>query len=140
MGLLKNAPTSKKRAKRYFLLGDQYLETAKLLFKTLINNDNSNAGIGETAEEAYEQMVDNASKSDLYLFIPAIFNCLQSTELFLKGMLLLNGIEINDKHEVQKSLENIKNIYTENSTVYKEFKKIYYSQEDILKNSKKRTI
>ena len=127
----------KKRAKRYFLLGDQYFETAKLLLETLINNGNSNAGIGKTEEEAYKQMVENVSKSDLYLFVPAIFNCLQSTELFIKGLLLLNNIEINDTHDVQKLLEKIKNSYTENSAVFKEFKRMYYSQENILKEFKK---
>lgn len=125
------------RAKQYFLLGDQYFTTAKLLLVTLINNGNSNAGIGNTEEEAYKQMIENVSKSDLYLFIPAIFNCLQCTELFIKGILLLNGIEIDNEHEVQKSLENIKQLYSKDSLIYKEFKNMYYSQEDILKQFKK---
>ena len=46
----------KDRARRYFLLGDQYLETSKLLLETLINNNNSNVGFGSTQEEAYEEM------------------------------------------------------------------------------------
>ena len=94
-----------ERANRYLILADQYFETSKLLLETLINNENSNAGIGETQEEAYNKMNQNARKSDLYLFVPAILNCLQSTELFLKGLLLLNNIDIDETHEIQKLLD-----------------------------------
>ena len=121
------------RAKQYFLLGDKYFETAKLLLETLMNGDNSNAGIGKTQEEAYENMNLNACKSDLYLFIPAIFNYLQSTELFLKGLLLLHNIDIDETHEIQKLLEKIKAKYEEQSGIYKAFKNIYFSQKKILK-------
>ena len=54
-----------KCAKQYFLLGEQYSETANLLLEFLINNGNSNGGIGSTEEEAYQQMNENASKSDI---------------------------------------------------------------------------
>ena len=82
---------NQKRAWKFFRLGEQYAATAKLLLETLINNGNSNAGFGKTEEEALQDMERNASKSDMYLFVPAIFNCLQSTELFVKGLLLLVG-------------------------------------------------
>ena len=79
---------NQERAKQFFLLGEQYSETAQLLLDILIHNGNSNCGIGSTMEESVLEMEKNSLKSDLYLFIPAIFNCLQSTELFIKGLLL----------------------------------------------------
>lgn len=63
----------RERAIRYFRLGEQYSETAKLLLEILISNKNSNAGMGKTAEEAECEAEINALKSDLYLFIPALF-------------------------------------------------------------------
>lgn len=122
-----------ERAIHYFRLGEQYSETAKLLLGTLINNGNSNVGIGKTQEESYDNMNQNACKSDLYLFIPAIFNYLQSTELFLKGLLLLNNIDIDETHETQKLLGKLKVKYDEQSDIYKAFKNIYFSQKKILK-------
>lgn len=127
----------KKRAKEYFLLADQYLETAKLTLEVLIENDNSNAGFGTTQEEAEKQMRENVLKSDVTLFIPTVFNAYQSTELFLKGLLLLNGKEITDTHEVSNMITEIKNIYTETSDVYRRINNFYNAQIEIIKNFKK---
>lgn len=127
----------KKRAKEYFLLADQYLETAKLILEVLIENDNSNAGVGTTQEEAEKQMRENVLKSDVTLFIPTVFNAYQSTELFLKGLLLLNGKEITDTHEVSNMITEIKNIYTETSDVYRRINNFYNAQIEIIKNFKK---
>lgn len=127
----------KKRAKEYFLLADQYLETAKLTLEVLIENDNSNAGFGTTQEEAEKQMRENVLKSDVTLFIPTVFNAYQSTELFLKGFLLLNGKEITDTHEVSNMITEIKNIYTETSDVYRRINNFYNAQIEIIKNFKK---
>lgn len=127
----------KKRAKEYFLLADQYLETAKLTLEVLIENDNSNAGFGTTQEEAEKQMRENVLKSDVTLFIPTVFNAYQSTELFLKGLLLLNGKEITDTHEVSNMIAEIKNIYTETSDVYRKINNFYNVQIEIIKNFKK---
>lgn len=122
-----------KRAKQYFLLGEQYSETANLLLEFLINNGNSNGGIGSTEEEAHQQMIENASKSDIYLFVPAIFNIMQSTELFAKGLLLLNNIEIDETHDIEKLLNKLQNKYDNKSEIYKAFYNIYFSQQNILK-------
>ncbi|MBE6690402.1 MAG: HEPN domain-containing protein [Ruminococcaceae bacterium] len=127
----------KYRARKFFLLGEQYFKTAELLLETLINGGNSNAGVGNSYEEAYEIMEKNVAKSDATLFIPAIFMCLQSTELFVKGLMLLNEIEIDGTHEIQKFLEILKELYTESSLLYKEIKKMYYSHQEILKKYKK---
>lgn len=127
----------KKRAKEYFLLADQYLETAKLTLEVLIENDNSNAGFGTTQEEAEKQMRENVLKSDVTLFIPTVFNAYQSTELFLKGLLLLNEKEITDTHEVSNMITEIKKIYTETSDVYRKINNFYNAQIEIIKNFKK---
>ncbi len=127
----------KDRARRYFLLGDQYLETSKLLLETLINNNNSNAGFGSTQEEAYEEMRKNVLKSDATLLIPTIFNSYQSLELFLKGLLLLNGIEVGNTHEVSDMIAKINGIYGDKSDIYKKIRAFYKEQVDILKNYKK---
>lgn len=123
----------KKRAKQYFILGEQYSVTAKLLLETLISNGNSNAGFGKTLEEACKEMETNSSKSDLYLFIPAIFNCLQSTELFVKGLLLFNGLSFIKKHDIEDYLELLKTIYDENSEIYSSLKTFYENQIEIIK-------
>lgn len=124
----------KERAKTYFRLGEQYTAVAELMLNALVNGGNSNAGFGKTADEAEAEMMENSSKSDLYLFVPAIFCCLQSTELYIKGLLLLNEIEIDDTHEIQKLLEKLQDKYNTNSSIYKAFRKIYYSEQEILKS------
>ena len=79
----------KERAKTYFRLGEQYTAVAELMLNALVNGGNSNAGFGKTADEAEAEMMENSSKSDLYLIVPAFFCCLQSTELYIYGLLLL---------------------------------------------------
>lgn len=127
----------KSRAKSYFILADQYLETSQLLLKVLINNGNSNCGIGLNEIEAEENMKRNVLKSDLTLFIPTIFNCYQSTELFIKGLLLLNGIEIKETHEVSDLIIQIRELYGENTLIYKEINNFYKYQVEIIKKFKK---
>lgn len=126
----------KKRAKDYFLLADQYLETAKLTLKVLIENNNSNSGIGNTDEDAIEKMEERLLKSDVMLLIPTIFNAYQSTELFLKGLLLLNEKETSMTHEVGNMLNDIEEIYTEKSEVYKKINGFYNAQIEIINNFK----
>lgn len=125
-----------ERELRYFRLGEQYAETAKLLLRTLIENGNSNAGIGSTHEEAYRNMEKNALESDLYLFIPAIFNCLQSTELFLKGLLLLKGKDFKRTHNAEVLLKKLEDLYGHSSRVSVLFKSFYSHQIDIIKRYK----
>lgn len=127
----------KSRAKSYFVLADQYLETASLLLNVLINNGNSNCGIGLSEVEAEENMKNNVLNSDLTLFIPTIFNCYQSTELFIKGLLLLNSIEIKETHEVSDLIIQIKQLYGDKSLIYKEINKFYKFQVEIIKKFKK---
>lgn len=127
----------KDRAKKYFLLADQYFETSKLLLEILINNDNSNAGFGTTQEEAYEEMYKNVLKSDATLLIPTIFNSYQSLELFLKGLLLLNGIEIDNTHEASDMIIKVRNIYGQKSDIYKKIRVFYKEQVKIIKDYKK---
>ena len=125
------------RVKSYFLLADQYLETSKLLLETLIQNNNSNCGLGSTEYEAHENMIKNVLKSDSTLLTPAIFNSYQCMELFLKGILLLNKIEIDDTHEVTEMIEKIKMLYGEKSNIYKKVKAFYKEQMEIIKTFKK---
>lgn len=127
----------KSRAKSYFVLADKYLETASLLLNVLINNGNSNCGIGLSEAEAEENMKNNVLNSDLTLFIPTIFNCYQSTELFIKGLLLLNSIEIKETHEVSDLITQIKQLYGDKSVIYKEINKFYKFQVEIIKKFKK---
>lgn len=120
----------------FFRLGEQYAETARLLLETLINSGNSNAGIGNTKEEAHQKMHKNSAKSDLYLFIPAIFNCLQGTELFIKGLLILDGKTFERKHGVEDLLAKLKDSYTEGSEIYQKLQFFYESQIGIIKKFK----
>lgn len=124
--------STKDRAIYYFRLGDQYCEVANILLHTLIDNGNSNTGFGITDEEAITNAITIAHKSDLFLFIPALFNILQSTELFTKGLLLLNNIEIDGTHEIQQLLDKFPNKYVK-SNIYQSLRNIYFSQESILK-------
>lgn len=124
----------KERAKKFFRLGEQYTAVAELSLKTLVAGGNSNAGVGNSAAEANAKMMENSAKSDLFLFVPAIFCCLQSTELYIKGLLLLNEIEIDDTHDIQTLLEKLQGKYNAESSIYKAFRKVYYSEQEILKN------
>ena len=126
----------KARANSFFILADQYSETAKLLLETLIDNGNSNVGIGNSYEEAYKKMNQNVKKSDLFLFIPAIFNCLQSTELFIKGLLILKDIEFEKIHDAEKLLSIISNEYGSESEVSNALNSFYKEQISIIAKNK----
>ena len=82
-------------------------------------------------------MRKNVLKSDATLLIPTIFNSYQSLELFLKGLLLLNGIEADNTHEVSDMIAKINGIYGDKSDIYKKIRAFYKEQVDILKNYKK---
>lgn len=124
----------KEQAIHYFRLGEQYTETAKLLLETLIKNGNSNAGFGDTQEEAMQDMERNVAESDMSLFIPAIFTCLQSTELYIKGLLLLNGEVFERKHGTEQLLTKLSSSYGENSEVYLTIKAFCENQIAIIEN------
>lgn len=123
---------TKERARLYFRLGEQYAEAAKLLLVTLINNGNSNAGIGKTPEDALREMEKNSTKSDLYLFAPAVFNCLQCTELFIKGLLLLSGKEFKKDHGVEELIEVLRKTYPKDVSVNVTIKAFYENQISII--------
>lgn len=125
-----------KQAKQYFRLGEQYAEAAKLLLETLISSGNSNAGIGKNFEEAQQKMEENASRSDLYLFIPAVFDCLQSIELFIKGLMLLADKKFKHRHGAEELLGDLKDCYGEVSDVYKKISSFYESQIGIIEKYK----
>lgn len=128
--------SKQEQAKQYFRLGEQYAEAAILLLKTIISSGNSNAGIGKSFEEAQQKMERNASKSDLYLFIPAIFDCLQSTELFVKGLLLLADKNFEYIHGVENPLVVLKDCYGEDSDIYQKISSFYESQIGIIEKYK----
>lgn len=125
-----------KQAKKYFRLGEQYAQAAKLLLETLISSGNSNAGIGKTFEEAQQKMEENASRSDLYLFIPAVFDCLQSMELYIKGLLLLADKNFKRSHGVEELLGELEDCYGEDSEVYEKISSFYESQIGIIEKYK----
>ena len=112
----------KEKVKQYFLLGDRYFETAKLLLKTIITHGNTNAGVGKSLDAACRMMDNNVSKSDVYLFIPAIFNCLQGTELFIKGLLLLNGENFKRQHEIEGLLDKLEKCCSTEAKTYSPIK------------------
>lgn len=70
----------------------------------------------------------------MFLFIPAIFISLQGTELFIKGLLLLNDLEFSNTHDIQTLLDKLQLKYSKETNIYREFKKIYFSEKEILKN------
>ena len=127
----------KERAKKYYLLATQYLESAKLLLNTMIENDNQNIGIGFGEKEALEDMAKKIVKSDVYLYTPTMFVSLQTVELFLKGLILLNDKEIEYSHEIDKKLKTLEEIYGRKSILYEAISDFYKNQMDILKKFKK---
>lgn len=127
-----------EQARHYFRLGEQYTETAKILLETLISNGNSNAGFGSSEEEAMQDMERNVAKSDMYLFIPTIFACLQSTELYVKGLLLLNGATFEWKHGTEQLLDKLKISYGKNSDIYLTFSSFCKNQIGIIDSFKQR--
>lgn len=127
---------NQEQAKQYFKLGEQYAEAAKLLLETLISSGNSNAGIGKNFEEAQREMERNASRSDLYLFIPGVFDYLQSTELFIKGLLLLADKNFEHIHGVEGLLDDLKDCYSGDSDIYQKLSSFYESQIRIIEKYK----
>lgn len=126
------------RANKYFLLADQYLETTKLLINTIIENDNTNYGIGCNEQDALNNMKKSIIKSDAYLFIPSMFTSLQTVELFIKGLLLFNGKEVQYDHKIEGILLELKDIYGEKSDIFKSINSFYKNQMEILKKFKKK--
>ncbi len=127
----------KDRAKKYYILADQYLETTKLLLNTIIENDNINYGMGYNEREALKNMENSIIKSDVYLFIPSMFSSLQTVELFIKGLLLFNGREVTYNHEVNGMINELGEIYENNSDMFKSINNFYKNQMEILKRFKK---
>jgi HEPN domain-containing protein len=127
-----------EQARHYFRLGEQYTETAKILLETLISNGNSNAGFGNSEEDAMQDMERNAARSDMYLFIPTIFACLQSTELYIKGLLLLGGATFEWKHGTERLLDTLKITYGEKSDIYSSFSSFCKKQIGIIESYKQR--
>lgn len=127
----------KDRSKNYYLLADQYLESTKLLLNTIIENNNTNCGIGNSEKEALKNMEESIVKSDVYLFIPSMFTSLQTVELFIKGLLLFNGREVTYNHEVNSMINELREIYGYNSDLFKAINNFYKNQMEILKIFKK---
>ena len=123
--------------KNYFLLGEQYYESARLLLDSVINNDNCSIGIGDTAEEAERNLINNIVKSDVYLFIPALFISIQCVELYIKGILLINSITMKNSHETSDMISSIKGKYGSKSSLYLCFNDFYNNCIKELKNYKK---
>jgi len=123
--------------KKFFSLANQYKVSFDLLLDTMVLNENKSIGTGDTPEEAEINFKNAIIKSDAYLMIPALFTSLQSAELFLKGMLLLNGRNIKTKHEVSYSLDVLKEIYGEKSKEYNCFNKYYKNSIGIIEAFKK---
>ena len=119
-------------AKKYFVLASQYYHTSKILLETIIQNDNLSIGIGFSEEEALIDFNKKIFKSDVYIFIPALFNSLQAVELFIKGLLLINEKEIDYKHALENPLLILKDIYGDKSEIYKSIKNFYNFQEDVI--------
>lgn len=125
------------KARDYFIMADQYLETSKLLLETMINSGNSNFGIGKSKSEAESEMFKNTIKSDSTLFLPALFTCYQGMELFIKGLLSLNNIAFKNIHELSQMILELKNVYGANNEIYKEFNNFYKYQIEIVKKYNK---
>ena len=126
----------REEAKQYFLLGDRYFETAKLLLKTIITHRNTTAGVDKSLGVACRMMENNVTKSDVYLFIPAIFNCLQGTELFIKGLLLLNGENFKRQHEIEGLLDKLEKCCSTEAKTYSPIKDFYVTQISIIEKYK----
>ncbi len=127
---------NKRLIKKYFLLGEQYGEVAIFLLETLIENGNSNSGVSNTIEEATRIMEEKSVKSDLYLFVPAIFNCLQCTELYVKGLILLSNKNFSRGHNAEDLLKILKEGYGENSEVFTSYNAFYKNQIKIISDYK----
>lgn len=125
------------KAKRYFVMADQYYSSAKILLEEMISTGNCTYGFGNTEKNAEKEMLRNSSLSDAKLFLPALFLCYQSVELFIKGVLKLNGKNIEERHEMFNMLDELKQIYESEKQIYKEFYDFYKYQIEILSIYKK---
>ena len=127
----------KNRAKKYYVLANEYLEATKVLLNTIIENENNSCGIGNSEEEALIDLEKNIKKSDAYLLIPAMFDGIQTVELFIKALLLLNGKCVPYNHEVDGMMKQLKELYGEQSEIFRALHDFYKNQIEILKSFKK---
>ena len=125
------------KAKRYFIMAEQYYSSAKVLLEEMISSSNYTCGFGKTENEAEKEMLRNSSLSDAKLFLPALFLCYQSVELFIKGVLKLNGKNIEERHEMSNMLNELKQIYGNEKQLYKEIRVFYKCQIEILNKYRK---
>lgn len=120
------------QAKRYFIMAEQYYSSAKVLLEEMISSGNYTCGFGKTENDAEKEMLTNSSFSDAKLFLPALFLCYQSVELFIKGVLKLNEKNIEKSHEMSNMLNDLRQIYGSKEQIYKEFYDFYKYQIEIL--------
>lgn len=120
------------KAKRYLIMAEQYYSSAKVLLEEMISSGNYTYGFGKTENDAEKEMLRNSSLSDAKLFLPALFLCYQSVELFIKGVLKLNGKNIEERHEMSNMLNKLKQIYGNEKQLYKEFYGFYKYQIEVL--------
>lgn len=120
------------KAKRYLIMAEQYYSSAKILLEKMISSGNYTCGFGKTEKDAEKEMLRNSSLSDAKLFLPALFLCYQSVELFIKGVLKLNEKNIEKSHEMSNMLNDLRQIYGSKEQIYKEFYDFYKYQIEIL--------
>lgn len=123
--------------KNYFILADQYYQSSKLLLENIINSGNMTFGFGKSEKEAEENMQKNVLKSDSILFLPALFDCYQCMELFVKGLILIKNVNFENTHEIDILFNDLKELYNDKTEIYKVFKNFYHNELDIIKKFKK---
>ncbi len=126
-------------AKKYFLLGNSYFETAKLGIRVIVDSGNKNYIISSKPIDESD-LANIVIKSDTYLFRPSLFNLLQGIELYLKGVLILYGKFNNSfkSHKLESLFKELEKYLDKDSELILLIKNFINSPIDILKNYKEK--
>ncbi|OEF97218.1 hypothetical protein BHF71_11190 [Vulcanibacillus modesticaldus] len=93
--------------KRFFLVGEQYLNTSKILLDKMVETGNKHTVISDKEISWIEY--ENLTKfSDFNVLIPTLFNFYHGLELIIKGMLRLHNAEFKPEHSFENLLTKLK--------------------------------
>jgi hypothetical protein len=104
--------------KRFFLVGEQYLHTSRILLDKMVESGNKHIVISDK-EITWDEYESLTQFSDFNVLIPTLFNFYHGLELILKGMISLNNAEIETEHSFDRLLCMLKKLDKSNGEYLK---------------------
>lgn len=123
------------RAKEYFNLGKQYVDSAIYLMNVICRNGNKTYGVAKTPELAEKIMVRKSALSDTTLFVPAIFDCYHGVELYIKGLIILINKDFSTTHNIDGLIKLIEKNYSD-TEIINQLNEFYFNKITIIQKYK----